>query len=122
MADPFTPVDSAGAILRIGSKVDLAGCTIIGVRADPNNRLNLWVLPPNITIKTINASNPLNGGIDGKALLVSGYQTTKTVGSAVATDIAGLLAQYLAAVNALQALLVASTVTIPSNFLVPDIA
>lgn len=76
--DLATAVDATGLPLEIGAVVSLINCTVIGLKADVHNRFNVWLMPADNTVVTINKNDILNGAIDGKAILVCGYHCTRT--------------------------------------------
>jgi hypothetical protein len=115
--DPLAAVDALGAIIRVGSLVNITKCTVVGLRVAPDNRLNVWVIPASKTIVTADPGNILNGQLDGKALLVCGYNCITVPLPGGNTD-ANLAASYQAAMNAVS---VPATIGLPSNFRTPSI-
>jgi|SRR5215471_17821170 len=120
--DPNQAVDSAGTALAVGDTVNIFKARIVGFKVDANNHLNVWIVPALNAIKTPDSSNPLNNVLDGKAVLVSGYNCTKvtTPGSTIASVLPA--GGALTAVEAsLTAALADSASALPSNFLAPSI-
>lgn len=116
--DPFQSVDSAGNPIKIGDYVDIYFCKVVGLRADPDNRLNLLVVPGLNKIITNDPANALNGQLDGKAILISGYHcvayTAKGGGATRSHGIDTALTQ--AAKDA-----TIEPTSLPSNFLAPSL-
>ena len=119
--DKFQATDYTGAVLTVGMFVDLYYCKIVGFKADENNRLNILVIPGLHKIQCANASNPLIGGDDLKAILVSGYNCIGYP-AAPPQDGAGKVAQVNAyATQKTTNDASPSSIILPSNFLVPEI-
>lgn len=119
--DQLEAVDINGSPIHIGDTVDIYGCTVIGLRPDVDNRLNLLVIPLNNSIVTSDPSHPLTGQIDGKGILVSGYHCTVVLtptssGQERAAGIDTMLAK-LAQRDANPP----SPQQLPSNFLAPSL-
>jgi hypothetical protein len=116
--DPLQAVDYAGNPIEIGMYVDLYFCQVVGFRADSNNRLNVLVVPSLNKIITNDPANELNGQVDGKAILVSGYHcvTYPAIGSG-----ASRAAGVDAAVTQAKADKDIAPTSLPSNFLAPSI-
>lgn len=121
--DPLQAVDSGGNPILVGSTIAIYNCLVVGLKPDVNNRLNVWVIPTLNSIVTSDPKHPLTGQIDGKALLISGYQCILVAGpAAAATD--AEIAAGLTTKDALVATRDANPVTpvpLPSNFLAPSI-
>jgi hypothetical protein len=115
--DELVAVDSTGAPIHLGDFVDLYFCKVVGFRADANNRLNVLVVPALNKIITVDASNPLTGQVDEKAILVSGYHCVAyaAIGNGASRSAGITTAQTTATADA------AITPTpLPSNFLTPS--
>lgn len=76
--DLSTAVDATGLPLTIGAKVSLIDCVVVGLKADSHNRFNVWLMPVDNIVVTINKNDILNGATDGKVILVCGYNCTRT--------------------------------------------
>jgi len=124
--DPSVAVDSAGRAISVGDYVDVYYCKVVGFRNDPNNRFNVWVVPSLNTIITNNPSNPLEGLIDGKAILVSGYNCNSYAG-ALTGDVPDSFSAPAEIVTAIKTAVqkakdtAGQPVDLPSNFLAPSI-
>lgn len=116
--DPLQAVDYGGNLIEVGMYVDLYFCKVVGFRADPNNRLNVLVVPTLNKIVTNDPTNVLNGQVDGKAILVSGYHcvTYAAIGNGASrsagVDAAAIAAAADAAID---------PTPLPSNFLAPSV-
>jgi hypothetical protein len=117
MADILAAVDALGSVIQLGNLVNINKCTVVGFRVAPDNRLNVWVIPASKTMVTGDPANPLNGQLDGKALLVCGYNCIKLALPGGDTP-ANLAANYQAVLNAVS---VPPTIGLPSNFRTPSI-
>lgn len=118
LPDPLQAVDYGGNPIEIGMYVDLYFCQVVGFRADANNRLNVLVVPALNKIVTNDPANELNGQVDGKALLVSGYHcvTYPAIGTG-ASRAAGIDV----VVTEAKADKDITPTELPSNFLTPSI-
>lgn len=118
MSDPLQAVDYTGANIGIGDYVDLYFCRVVGFRADENNRLNILVVPALNKIVSADASNPLNGQVDEKAILVSGYHCIRyaAIGNGASRSAGIDAAQTAAGTDA-----GITPTPLPSNFLAPSL-
>lgn len=76
--DLSTAVDATGLPLQVGATVSLIDCVVVGLRPDAHNRFNVYLLPKDNTVVTINKDDILNGATDGKTILVCGYHCIRT--------------------------------------------
>ena len=121
--DPLQAVDYAGRVINVGDYVDLYFCKVVGFRADLNNRLNILIIPTQNTIVTNDPANPLNGQIDNKAILVSGYHTTSYPPSNPPLSLADKAVQVAALVTKIEQNEAnpVPEIPLPSNFLAPSV-
>lgn len=78
VVDLALAVDATGLPLEVGATVSIIDCVVVGLQANPHNRFNVWLMPKDNIVVTINKNDILNGAIDGKAILVCGYNCTRT--------------------------------------------
>lgn len=71
--DGQTAVDMNGTTLAIGNRVAISGGIIVGLKSDPNNNQNVWVLPDSRARVNLDPDHIANGVDDGACILVSGY-------------------------------------------------